>query len=103
MTHHIIFLLQRNSGKLYHKAIHQPFVTFMDGSDWVEPLFRQFSISANIDSTGDDRLKRPKHIMIRLIDHILHSSLAVEAINHQEGDWVFVCQANFISGDRRVW
>ncbi|XP_034242534.1 GPI inositol-deacylase [Thrips palmi] len=94
--------LHRNSGKQYRKAIHQPFVTFMDGSDWVEPLYRQFTVSANIDPTGNDRLKRPKHIMIRLIDHILHSALAVEAINHQEGDWVFACQANFISNDKRV-
>lgn len=78
-------------------------MTFSEGAEWIEPLPRQLSISGNIDPNGNDRLQKPKNVMIRLVDHPQHSILAVEAINHQDGDWVFACQANVIERDTRVW
>lgn len=94
--------LKRNGGKQYRKSIHHPYATFLEGAEWIEPLPRQTSISGNIDNNGNDRLAKPKHIMIRLVDHPHHAILAVEAINHQESDWVFVCQANVIENNSRI-
>lgn len=41
--------------------------------------------------------------MIRLLDNVKHEMLAVEAINIDDRDWVFVCVADVVHGEVRMW
>jgi hypothetical protein len=41
--------------------------------------------------------------MIRLLDNVKHEMLAVEAININDKDWVFVCVADVVHSEVRMW
>lgn len=64
---------------------------------WKENIQRQFTF---YEPNG---IVTETHIMIRLLDNVKHEMLAVEAINIDDRDWVFVCVADVVHGEVRMW
>lgn len=66
-----------------------------DKGEWIETLYRQYSVQLNPD-------KQTKWHMIRLVNHPQHEALTIVALNMEAVEWVFACSAVHIRGQSRI-
>lgn len=80
-------LVKRTASKRLAASFHPREAHFDQEGDWQEPLKRYFSFH-------QERVSRTTYMMVRLTDNTKYQMLAVEAINLNAKDWVYVCIAD---------